>query len=48
MKKIDATILNLLLDKLKLIADWSYEAEQNGIGDAITTVISQIYENLEA
>lgn len=39
MKKIDTKTLNLILGKLDLIAAWSYEAEQNGIGDAIREVL---------
>lgn len=46
-KKIDAVILYLLLDKLKIIANWCYEAEKIGIGEALETVIAQFQENTE-
>ena len=47
MKKIDEKICQLLLDKLQIIADWSFECEKNSIGDAIEDVIKQFYENME-
>lgn len=46
-KKINAKIYQLLLDKLDIIADWSFEAEKNGIGNAIIEVINQLKEYSE-
>ena len=47
MKKIDTKIYRLLLDKLDIIADWCFECEKDGIGNAIKEVICQFDECME-
>lgn len=47
MKTINTKIYQLLLDKLGIIANWSFETEQNGIGNAIIEVINQLKEYSE-